>query len=260
MEHPSGHPVILRKRRHHGHGGHHGGAWKVAYADFVTAMMAFFLVMWLVGQTDAVKASVAGYFQDPVGFRDKMADMGTDLDAKAAAGPSPVEGLLGSPPSAQSRRELEEAARSLRKYLGEVAAFARLRDAVEIEVTDEGLAISLIEGKDDSFFKPGGKELSAAGEEILAAIGHEISAGGFEVIVEGHTDSAPFRARDDYTNWELSSDRAHAARRVLETSGVGEAKIRSVRGYASRKPRPYHWPEDPRNRRVAILVARHFKN
>jgi chemotaxis protein MotB len=257
VEHKGAHPVIVKKR-HHAHDGHHGGAWKVAYADFVTAMMAFFLVMWLVGQTDAVKASVAGYFQDPVGFSDKFADMGTDLDAKGLPGSSAVDGLLSAPPKTDARRELEETARSLRQYLGQLGAFAKLKDAIEIEVTDEGVEISLIEDQGD-FFASGGKELSPAGADVLRAIGHEIAAGGFEVIVEGHTDSVPFRGKDpDYSNWELSADRANAARRVLGEGGVAPEKVRSVRGFASSKPRPYHWPEDPLNRRVTILVARHF--
>jgi chemotaxis protein MotB len=259
VEHHGGHTIVVKKRRH-AHGGHHGGAWKVAYADFVTAMMAFFLVMWLVGQTDAVKASVAGYFQDPVGFSDKFADMGKDLDAKASAGPSAVAGLLSAPPKTEARREMEEVARSLRQYLGELGAFAKLKHAIEIEVTDEGLEISLIESEED-FFALGGKALSPSGEAVLRALGHEIAEGGFEVVVEGHTDSVPYGGKDpDYSNWELSADRANAARRVLEASGVAPGKVRSVRGYASSKPRPFHWPEDPRNRRIAILVARHFED
>jgi chemotaxis protein MotB len=255
-------PIIFKKKKVHGHG-HHGGAWKVAYADFVTAMMAFFLVMWLVGQSPQVKNAVSAYFQDPVGFEQKMGDMGPQMNPTGHEGPSAIEGMLKAPgaqelparPRDDREARLREAAKGMKRSLKRSESFQAIAENVEVKVTEEGVLIDLIEDVDSTFFERGGTELSEQGLAVVREIGQRVAAEGFEVIVEGHTDSVPFKGAIGYTNWELSADRANTARRVLEEAGVPAERFRAVRGFADRQPRNPAQPEDPRNRRVSILVS-----
>ena len=239
--------IIVRKRA--SHGGHHGGAWKVAYADFVTAMMAFFLVLWLVGQGKEVKSAVGGYFRDPVVF--EMTG-GTGI-LPGGAGVQAEPGTL--PPSdALERKRLEDAVNQIRETLDEVPAFQTLRDQVEFTVTPEGLRIDLIEQAESSFFDSGSASLRGESVAILGVIAKELGSLDHEVDVEGHTDSRPYIESDRYSNWELSVDRANAARRVMQGQGLRPEQLSSVRGLADRQLRVRNDPLDPRNRRVSILV------
>jgi chemotaxis protein MotB len=248
--------VIIVKKKKHGHGGHHGGAWKVAYADFVTAMMAFFLVMWLVSQKAEVRAAVAGYFRDPGAFQ-------SDSSRGLFTGGRPGAEAGGTPPIAQSpirdlddaeRQKLSAAAEHIRQQLMRSPQFANLRDQIEIRVTAEGLRIELVEKNGSSFFDNGSAVLRGESEQILSLIAHELTSLPNDLVVEGHTDSRPYVNGHDYGNWELSSDRANAARRVMERTGLHSGQVRAVRGFADTELRFAHDPLDPRNRRVSILV------
>jgi chemotaxis protein MotB len=189
-------PVIIVKKHGGGHAGHHGGAWKVAYADFVTAMMAFFLVMWLVGSSPDVKKSVAGYFRDPGVFEhersvDMMPSGMTGVDAGGAA-----EAVAMPDPAALTveRQGMEAAAPAIRERLDEMPELDALRDQIEFSVTDEGLRIELLEKDGSSFFDSGSAMLRGASERSLSIIGRELGTMANDVVVEGHTDSRPFGA------------------------------------------------------------------
>lgn len=247
--------IILKKRKSHGHG-HHGGAWKVAYADFVTAMMAFFLVLWIVGQSQAVKNSVAGYFRDPGVFEFERS---TGVLPGATTGISP-EG----PPSlkqvavrsAADREALEKKAATLKAMLDKRPELAGMRDQVEIQMTRDGLRIELIEKSDSLFFDSGSAALKAHTVRLLQAIAQELASLDNPIVLEGHTDSRRYTASGTYTNWELAADRANAARRVMD--GVLPAgRLSEVRGYADTRLRFPADPLDPRNRRVSIIVGNH---
>jgi chemotaxis protein MotB len=241
--------IVIKKKADHG-GGHHGGAWKVAYADFVTAMMAFFLVLWLVGQGKEVKAAVGGYFRDPAAFEESggrgILPGSTELEEQRVDAP---------PVDEQTERErLEEAATRIREAMAQVPAFKTLGDQVEFTVTPEGLRIDLLDRDNSSFFQVGSAVLRVETERILGVIAHEISGLNHMIVVEGHTDSLAYAASGTYTNWELSADRANAARRVMERDGLGEHQVNSVSGLADRQLRFPEQPFDARNRRVSILV------
>jgi chemotaxis protein MotB len=239
--------IIIKKKRGHGHG-HHGGAWKVAYADFVTAMMAFFLVMWLVGQKQEVKASVASYFRDPGAF-----DGGQGILPGVQSGAA-VESQASTEAATAA---LERAADDVRRALEALPRFEELAKRIDVAVTEEGLRIELREAPDDGFFASGSAAMKPETVELLEVIAAELGKLANRVAVEGHTDSAPYVALNgQYTNWELSADRANAARRVLVGSGMNAAQVEAVRGYADTRLRTPETPLDPSNRRISIIVRR----
>ncbi|MCC7180210.1 MAG: OmpA family protein [Acidobacteria bacterium] len=249
-------PVVIVKKKAAHHGGHHGGAWKVAYADFVTAMMAFFLVMWLVTQSKEVRASVAGYFRDPGVFdyqRSTGMLPGGRPGVEPGGAPTPVP-----PPDAQAllqeQRILAGAAAHIRERLAQSPGLATLVDQIEFTLTSEGLKIDLVERADSSFFDSGSAELRGESERILQIIAGELAALENEVVVEGHTDRRPYADGARYGNWELSADRANAARRAMQRAGLAESHVRGVRGFADTQLRLKDSPLDPRNRRVSIVV------
>ena len=223
-------PVIVVKKKG-GHAAHHGGAWKVAYADFVTAMMAFFLVMWLVNQSKPVKAAIGGYFRDPAAF-----------DASGGRGVLPGGDTVNPPKPAtptaeqEERKRMEAAVMHIREGLDK-DAFASLRDQVEFTITPEGLRIDLMDKDDSMFFDSGSASLHGETEHILGVIAHELGSLDHQVDLEGHTDSRGYTATDKYSNWELSADRANAARRVMERGWTawraGDERERSCGSSAS---------------------------
>jgi chemotaxis protein MotB len=246
-------PVIIVKKGGHGKHGHHGGAWKVAYADFVTAMMAFFLVMWIVGQSNPMKAGVAGYFRDPGVF-----ERGTG--GSAGIMPGAPKGITAPTPTpndtdiAVAKEVLEQAAQRLREAIEQLPDFSKIKDRVEIEVTPEGLRIELIDTANDSFFKVGSAALHEDSKLLLGVIAGELGKIHNRVAVEGHTDGRAFEGRGGYGNWELSADRANSARRAMTESGLRPDQVDTVRGYADRRPRIADDPLDARNRRISIIV------
>jgi len=251
-----GAPVIVVKKKG-GHGGHHGGAWKVAYADFVTAMMAFFMVMWIIGQSQKVKQNVAGYFSDPVGFQTKTAAGILDGGAGVTKDASPSQPAEPAPdPEAAIRAALTKAAEEILRVVSSIPGLQDLMGQIDVEVTSEGLRINLTDAGEKTFFDVGSAKLSPNGAKILSAIANVIAPLGMKMSVEGHTDARPYVGRTGYTNWELSADRANAARRILELAGVSPEQITAIRGYADRLLRYPQDPLDPRNRRVSIIVRK----
>jgi chemotaxis protein MotB len=245
-------PIIVVKKKIHGHHAHHGGAWKVAYADFVTAMMAFFLVMWIVGQSNPIKAGVAGYFRDP-GVFDRGKGDATGILPGAPIGMQPPTTTPSAEAITAARAVLEQSAQRLREAFEQLPEFASLKDRVEIQVTAEGMRIELVDGLNESFFELGSAALKQETIDVLGIIAAELARLPNKIAVEGHTDSHAF-TRENYSNWELSSDRAHAARRAMEMRGLNPAQIDEVRGFADRM---LHFTDDsldPRNRRVSIVV------
>ncbi|MGE3276424.1 MAG: flagellar motor protein MotB [Vicinamibacterales bacterium] len=244
-------PVIIIKKKGKGHGGHHGGAWKVAYADFVTAMMAFFLVMWILGQSKETRAAIGGYFRDP-GIFEQMASNGPIAGGDAGLDPGAAPQV--APESPEALKELlEQTAAHIREALAARPALKALADQIEIQITSEGMRIELVESSKINFFDSGSAELRAESEQILAVIATELGKLGKPVIIEGHTDNRRFTSATNYTNWELSTDRANSARRVMLGHGLAAGQVDGVRGYADTRPRVQD-PGDPRNRRVSIVV------
>ena len=240
-----------RKRKCPAHDEHHGGAWKVAYADLVTAMMAFFLVMWLISQGTEVRESVAAYFSDPVGFTAR-GGAGVMPGSPGAGAPNATPDESHAEPDIQS--ELRAKADEILEALRALPEFEDLQDQISVTVGPEGMRIRLNEAGESSFFALGKADLSGRGGEAIRAIGRVLSTLPYHIAVEGHTDSKPYAGEAGYTNWELSADRANSARRLLTESGVDPARIDAIRGYADTRASYPEDPLDPRNRRIEILV------
>jgi chemotaxis protein MotB len=248
--------IIVRKSKGHGHG-HHGGAWKVAYADFVTAMMAFFLVMWIMGQSKAVKAGIAGYFRDPGVLENEHSTgilPGASTGISPEGPPSPKEQVRREPTSQIDQKALEQKATMLRQMLAQKPEFQSIKDQVEIKMTKDGLRIELIEKTGSLFFDSGSAALKPQTVQLLTAIANELGSLDNHIVIEGHSDARRYTSNTAYTNWELSADRANAARRVME-SRLPDGRINEVRGYADTRLRNPQDPLDPRNRRVSIVVS-----
>lgn len=241
-------PVVVKKVKK-GHA-HHGGAWKVAYADFVTAMMALFIVLWVMSQSEETKVAVAGYFRDPAGFSNKSINL---LDGKSNE-------LLNMDLDEIRRREMErEELKKLGEKISEELAknpdFSELLDQVTFEIIDEGLRIELVDGLDDIFFEVGTTVLNDRAKMLIRKIGSSLARLPNKIVVEGHTDSRPFPGNGQgYTNFDLSAGRANAARQELVFSGMNELKIDEVRGYADRRLRDQDDPYSLVNRRISIIV------
>ena len=251
--------VIIIKKPRRGHHGHHGGAWKVAYADFVTAMMAFFLVMWIVGQSKSVKAGVAGYFRDP-GILEQDRSNGLLPGSTTGINPdSPPELKVVPPEEPAETAALERSAQRIRDTLAKLPEWQSLQGQIRVTATAEGLRIELVDSSSATFFDSSSAMLKPATERILAVIAREVSALGKPVVLEGHTDSVPYTRDDKYTNWELSADRANAARRQMEKAGLSPSLVRAVRGFADKELAEPDRPKDAANRRVSILVTSHLK-
>jgi chemotaxis protein MotB len=231
-------PIVIVKKKG-GHGGSHGGAWKVAYADFVTAMMSLFIVLWLMGSSSKVKQAVAGYFNDPKG----------------------TANLLGSNMASNGEAVTTEPNDNLRKLKEKLEAeikakkeLEKLSKQIEITITAEGLRIELIEDKNGTFYKSGSPQLSGSGQELLTLLAAELKTFPNSLLIEGHTDATQYSTDANYSNWELSADRANSARRLLQQGGVRSDQVTQVRGYADQFLRVKNNPYDPSNRRISILV------
>src|SRR5215470_18528685 len=213
-------PVVIIKKKG-GHGGHHGGAWKVAYADFVTAMMALFIVLWLMNSSKQLQVAVGGYFKDPTGTARKV---GTN---QAGAG----ENFL------LRKQDLTELKEQLQKSIRSMNDLEKLRKNIEMTVTAEGLRIELLESEKGTFFDSGSSALNQSGKEMLALLAAELGQVPNKISVEGHTDAKPYSGKGNFSNWELSSERANAARRLMQQSGVRADQVSQVRGFADQRLR-----------------------
>ncbi|MGC1227070.1 MAG: flagellar motor protein MotB [Candidatus Sulfotelmatobacter sp.] len=236
-------PIIFIKKKG-GHGGHHGGAWKVAYADFVTAMMSLFIVLWLLSSSKPVKEAVAGYFKDPSGTAAKM---GTALSGVGE------NFVLTKDNMPKLKDQLEQKIREMRD-------FEKLKSHVEMTVTSEGLRIELTESAAGTFFDSGSPKLNADGRDLLVTLAQELGKLPNKLSIEGHTDSKPYVGHANYSNWELSTDRANAARRLMQADGIAADQVKQVRGFADQRLRKPDNPLDPSNRRISIIVQYIEKN
>jgi|SRR6185437_7027770 len=228
--------ILVKKAK--GHAAHHGGAWKVAYADFVTAMMALFIVLWLMNTNPSVRKAVAGYFNDPMG---RSALTGTDRSGAADNLPITKDNI----------KSLKE---RLQKSVQQMTDLKPFSKQVEITVTPEGLRIELLETKDGSFFDTGSAVLNGRGREILTLLAHQLATVPNRISIEGHTDAQPYTGAAGYSNWELSTDRANAARRLMQANGLRANQVSQVRGYAAEQLRVPSNPYDPSNRRISLIV------
>ncbi len=230
-------PIIIVRKKHGGHGAH-GGAWKVAYADFVTAMMALFIVLWLMSSSEKVKEAVAQYFIDPQG-------------KKLLSG----SGLVGSGESmAFSKEDLEKLKEKIRQALLNVPDFKKLKNQVTMTVTGEGLRIELLENAKGVFFELGSPQPTPLGVEVISTLAKQLGEFPNRILVEGHTDSKPYQDLRGYSNWELSSDRANVARKMMQEHGVRRNQIKEVRGFADQHLRNAKDPFDASNRRISVVV------
>ena len=226
-------PIIIKRKG--GHGGHHGGAWKVAYADFVTAMMALFIVLWLMNTSKPIQEAISGYFKDP-------------------AGTGKFTGTVKPPTTEVTKDNLNQMKTELEKAIRQVANFDKIKDHIELTVTSEGLRIELLESQNGTFFESGKTEPNANGRELMMTIAEELGKAPNKISIEGHTDSQPFSAGANYTNWELSTDRANASRRLMQLHGLRPDQVAQVRGFADQQPRNAKDPSDSANRRITVIV------
>ena len=229
-------PIIIKKKV--SHGGHHGGAWKVAYADFVTAMMALFIVLWLLNSSQQIKEAVGGYFKDPTGT---AKNVGSDM---TGAGENFVV----------SKDNMEQLKEQLQKAIREVPNFDKLKNHIDMTVTNEGLRIELSESATGTFFDSGSPKISGDGSELLTTLAQDLGKLPNKLALEGHTDSKQYTEGSSYGNWELSTDRANAARRLMMQHGVGGNQVTQVRGFADQRLRKKDEPLDPSNRRISLIV------
>ena len=253
---------IVKKKG--GHGGAHGGAWKVAYADFVTAMMAFFLLMWLLNSADKnTKAGIAGMFQDPNFFntergKEILSNYGKGiLPGGRGMAPGPDGGGTPDTEAAQERerKALQAAADAIEGAFQNDALLQAFKDQVTLDFTDEGLRIQIQDKAARVLFDSGSAKLKPYTLSILQEIARELGKLPNKVVIGGHTDSQQYPGQT-YTNWELSTERANAARRVMESAaqGLRADQIRRVTGYADTMPVEGLDPKDPQNRRISIVV------
>jgi chemotaxis protein MotB len=230
-------PIIIIKKKA-GHAGHHGGAWKVAYADFVTAMMSLFIVLWLLNSSKPIQEAVGGYFRDPNGTASKK---GSTL---AGAG----ENIL------LTKDNMPKLKDQLEQKIHEMIDFEKLKNHIEMTVTSEGLRIELMESASGTLFDIGSPKLNHDGREVLVALAQELGKLPNKLSIEGHTDSKPYSTSGTYSNWELSSERANATRRLMQANGVGANQVSQVRGFADQRLRDSANPLDPSNRRISLIV------
>ena len=231
-------PIIVIKKKG-GHGGHHGGAWKVAYADFVTAMMALFIVLWLLSSSADTKKAVAGYFQDPQG---KSKQTGSDKSGDS-------ENV-----TTIDKDNVQKLKEQIEKAIAEQKNLEKLAKQIEITITPDGLRIELIEDKNGTFFQSGSAQLSQTGQELLGMLAGQLKTLPNRLMIEGHTDAKPYSNDNGYSNWELSADRANSARHLLQTDGVRSDQVSQVRGYADQLLRVKSDPLDASNRRISLIV------
>jgi len=264
-------PIIV-KRVKKSAAGHHGGAWKIAFADFATAMMAFFLVMWLMSSaTPEQKRAISGYFQDPIGFTESASPHVIDLGGTPTPAPDRTLNDVVDPAVQQAeasldadqaqtfaeqleRERLELLLQELQNKIDENPDLTRFKDQILFEITQDGLRIQIMDAENRPMFALGSAQLQPYFEDILLAMADTIRAVPNKISISGHTDAKPYSGRSDFGNWELSAGRANAARRTLVAGGYPEDQLARVVGYASSALFDRDDPLNPVNRRIDILV------
>jgi chemotaxis protein MotB len=232
-------PIIIIRRKKGGHAAHHGGAWKVAYADFVTAMMALFMVLWLLSSSEQVKKAVGGYFTDPKGHGK---DVGNGLRG------------VGTEHLSIHKDDMNKLKEKIEQAVKANGTLEKIKEHVVMTVTGEGLRVELLEDEKGMFFESGSPVPTGYGKELLAILAVEIGKLPNKVTMEGHTDSKPFSGRAEYSNWELSADRANAARRWMQEHGMRQDQVTQVRGFADQSLRTPDHPDDASNRRITLII------
>lgn len=271
-------PIIVKKVIQEAHGGHHGGAWKVAYADFVTAMMAFFLLMWLLGATnEAQRKALADYFaptivqskQDTAGSNglfggdslvsvDKYPHGAAQTGTRAMTIPRDAQGgprEASGRERASDRQQFQKLARTLMDQLQSKGDLKRLAPNLRFTETIEGLRIDVVDDADFSMFVIGTSQLTPDGARLFREIAKPVAAVSNQVMVRGHTDSAPWSAKAGTNNWRLSVDRAEVTRHYLEYRGIASERFSRIEGVADREPYVPSDRFDPRNRRISITLG-----
>jgi chemotaxis protein MotB len=236
-------PIIIVKKNS-GHNAHHGGAWKVAYADFVTAMMALFIVLWMMNASKEVQEAVGGYFKDPRG-NSKM--VGSNKNGAGVY-------------VALKKDDLEKLKTELEKSIHRVDPDNKLKGQIEITITDEGLRIELMESATGTFFELGSSKPTPALTVLLKVLSVQMAQLPNKISIEGHTDSKPYSQSKTYDNWDLSTDRANEARRLMQKEGVRPDQISQVRGFADQRLKLVQKPEDPSNRRISLVIQYQSQN
>jgi chemotaxis protein MotB len=266
--------IVRRSRKGDDHGAHHGGAWKIAYADFVTAMMAFFLLMWLLGSTSKYdKQGIEDYFNTPLssllggnegtaaarpsviqgGGRD-ISDTRPAVGKKSQTEPTPPAAAAPSVTPSDAAR-LEQLKAKLTALIEQSPTLKAFKDQIRISITNEGLRIEIVDSQNRPMFPSGSSKLQPYAVTILTQIGAALNDVDNRISIAGHTDAVPYTAGPDgYSNWELSSERANAARRSLVAGGMHGEKLLQVRGLADVLPLNSHVADEPTNRRISILV------
>ncbi len=258
-------PIVIKKVKKGG-GAHHGGAWKIAYADFVTAMMAFFLLMWLLGSTsDYDRRAIADLFQSPSaveaagGASTSMIDLGGAMEVPKSEGEP-----LKAPPPDEATEAMEEAARldelmrRIKEQIENTPTMLDFKDQLKLDITTEGLRIQIVDKENRPMFDLGSAQLKWYTKEILHELAKTFTEVPNHISVTGHTDATRFYGeRPNYTNWELSADRANAARRELKFGGLDPKRFGRVVGLASSVLFDKENPAAPVNRRISIIVLNH---
>ena len=268
-------PIIIKRIRKAGHG-RHGGAWKIAYADFVTAMMAFFLLMWLLGSTtEGDKKGIADYFNSPLrvslmggsGSGDSshvLRGGGTDLsrttgqvkdgDVEARRKLLALKALQAEQKRAEAAR-LEALKQKAEQMLAASPKLAAMKSQIRLDMTPDGLRIQIVDEQNRPMFDSGSAIVKPYMRELLQEIGHVLRDVPNRITLEGHTDAQPFSGGErGYSNWELSSDRANASRREIVTGGLSDDRMAQVQGMASSRLFLPAEPAHPMNRRISIIV------
>lgn len=212
----------------------------MAYADFVTAMMALFIVLWLLNTSQKTKEAISGYFQDPSGHAKQV-------------GAQTKEGATSNPAVINTTEQMKELQKKLEAAVKTIPNFDKMKANIEMKLTDEGLKIELLENSKGIFFESGKPEPSEVGKQVLIALSKEIGKIPNRVSIEGHTDATPYGS-DTYSNWNLSSDRANQARKLMENDGLAANQVSQIRGFADQALRNPKNPTDPTNRRVSLIV------
>ncbi|WP_188035217.1 flagellar motor protein MotB [Pseudomonas sp. EZ-C24] len=265
-------PIIIKRVKRFG-GGHHGGAWKIAFADFATAMMAFFLVLWLMSTaTPEQKIAIAGYFKDPIGFSESgtpyVIDLGGSpelapdktINPEVKSEPTPDTSVQLDKDQVETMAEQVEKERlnlllqELQNKVEENPQLQKFKDQILFEITQDGLRIQIMDAENRPMFDIGSARLQPYFEDILLAMADTIKAVPNKISVSGHTDAKAYAGSGDYGNWELSANRANAARRALVAGGYPDDQVARVVGYASSSLFDRKNPFNPVNRRIDIIV------
>ncbi|MGJ7551188.1 flagellar motor protein MotB [Pseudomonas alloputida] len=265
-------PIIIKRVKRFG-GGHHGGAWKIAFADFATAMMAFFLVLWLLSTaTPEQKIAIAGYFKDPIGFSESgtpyIIDLGGSpqlapektINPEQKSEPTPDTSIQLDKDQVETmaeqveRERLELLLQELQNKVEENPQLQKFKDQILFEITQDGLRIQIMDAENRPMFDIGSARLQPYFEDILLAMADTIKAVPNKISISGHTDAKPYSGTGDFGNWELSANRANAARRALVAGGYPDGQVARVVGYASSSLFDRKDPFNPVNRRIDIIV------